>query len=304
MDEKPQEHYKLPHDTQELNRLDVQHKMWKLMVGGLYPSELDSVVGQLMTRSQPKIMDVGCGSGIWAIEMAERFPQAQIVGIDITPLKHGPTPPNFIFKQLNLAEGLPIEYTSQFDIVHCRCVCQHVREPQILVNDIVRCAKHKGLVLIPDGEWIGFDEYRRPLVPFVYNRNLSMEENVTNTRKVSSYAGWLMLFGKATRSPKYQLPNVLLQNTGRVRDIIFRELWAPTGWAGKGLAHGEEIGKITRLNMKEFFKTSMVTIIDQGVPLPVVEAWRERAMEELDERRHNVWYYTSAIVSETSRSRL
>lgn len=107
-----------------------------------------------------------------------------------------------------------------------------------------------GLILIPDGEWIGFDEDRKPLDPFVYRQDFSVEENIVNMGKFSSYAGWLELSGKATRSPKYQLPNVLLKNTGKVRDIAFTECWAPTGWAGKGIPHGGEIGAITRLNMK------------------------------------------------------
>ncbi|KAF9454304.1 S-adenosyl-L-methionine-dependent methyltransferase [Macrolepiota fuliginosa MF-IS2] len=297
--------YKLPHDVQELNRLDVQHRMWLLMVGGLYPSELSSVVERLMTSGTPRIMDVGCGSGIWAVEMAKQFPQAEVIGIDITPLKlYRPIPPNFIFRQQNLAGGLPIEYTNQFDIIHCRCVCQHVPDPQRLIDDIVRCLKPGGLALIPDGEWVAFDEDRKPLEPFVYNPSLSIEENIMNTRKLSAYGGWLNAFGRATLSPTYQFPNLLLENNGGVRNIMFREHWAPTGWAGKGIPHGEEIGAIMYLNLKEFLQTASSAITNQGVPIAVVDALRERATEELNERRHNVWYYTSAVALDAPHPKL
>lgn len=107
-----------------------------------------------------------------------------------------------------------------------------------------------GLILLADGEWIGFDEDRKPLEPFVYNPAISIEENVANTRKSSSYGGWLAAIGKASRSPKYQLPDCLLRNVNAVNGIIFRECWAPIGWAGKGVPHGEEIGKTMYTNMK------------------------------------------------------
>jgi hypothetical protein len=53
--------YRYPNDEQELDRLDMQHHMFKLvMEGKLYHVPLDN----------PKqILDIGTGSGIWPIEM-------------------------------------------------------------------------------------------------------------------------------------------------------------------------------------------------------------------------------------------
>lgn len=108
-------------------------------------------------------------------------------------------------------------------------------------------------MLIPDGEWIGFDEDRKILEPFIYDPSASVKENIARTRELSSYAGWLDQIGKVTRSPNYQLPNVLLEKTGLLENIVFQECWAPTGWAGKGIPRGEEIGAITYSNMKVRF---------------------------------------------------
>lgn len=32
-----------------------------------------------------KILDVGCGSGIWAREIAEVLPRSQVMGVDLSP---------------------------------------------------------------------------------------------------------------------------------------------------------------------------------------------------------------------------
>lgn len=58
--------YPYPNDEQELDRLDMQHHMFKLVMGGkLYNVPLDN----------PKqILDIGTGSGIWPIEMGMVVP--------------------------------------------------------------------------------------------------------------------------------------------------------------------------------------------------------------------------------------
>lgn len=40
-------------------------------------------------------MDVGTGTGIWAIDMADRFPNAQVKGIDFSPIQPNWVPPNW-----------------------------------------------------------------------------------------------------------------------------------------------------------------------------------------------------------------
>ena len=61
----------------ELDRLDLQHHVVNLLLNG----EL-----HLAPLQDPKhILDIGTGTGLWAIEMADRFPNSQIIGTDLSP---------------------------------------------------------------------------------------------------------------------------------------------------------------------------------------------------------------------------
>jgi methylase of polypeptide subunit release factors len=68
--------YLLPADDREINRLDFQHYMLRYALRGNY----------LAPVAHPQsILDVGCGTGRWALEMAREFPHANVVALDITP---------------------------------------------------------------------------------------------------------------------------------------------------------------------------------------------------------------------------
>ncbi|KAF9873066.1 methyltransferase domain-containing protein [Colletotrichum karsti] len=44
-----------------------------------------------------KILDLGTGTGIWAIDMADEFPSAEVIGTDLSPTQPEWTPPNCRF---------------------------------------------------------------------------------------------------------------------------------------------------------------------------------------------------------------
>ncbi|KAJ7850420.1 hypothetical protein B0H14DRAFT_3866608 [Mycena olivaceomarginata] len=77
--------YKLPGDRAEMERLSIQHKMWTLLIGGLYPPSVKTIVeDQVLGKSEPTILDAGCGSAIWPVEMAKLYPNAHVVGADLS----------------------------------------------------------------------------------------------------------------------------------------------------------------------------------------------------------------------------
>uniref|UniRef100_UPI0035E45754 class I SAM-dependent methyltransferase n=1 Tax=Thermogemmatispora sp. TaxID=1968838 RepID=UPI0035E45754 len=103
--------YLLPKDLGEVNRLDFQHYVLRAILRGNY----------LAPVQQPRrILDVGCGTGQWAFELARQFPQAEVIGFDLEPAKTSSSPPaNYRFVQGDLLQGLPFDNNS-FDFVHQR----------------------------------------------------------------------------------------------------------------------------------------------------------------------------------------
>ncbi|OKO98208.1 hypothetical protein PENSUB_9306 [Penicillium subrubescens] len=102
--------YPYPNDEQELDRLDMQHHMFKLvMEGKLYHVPLNN----------PKqILDIGTGSGIWPIEMATLFPNAAITGTDLSPVQPTEVPENVHFLVDDATEKEWLWEANHFDFIH------------------------------------------------------------------------------------------------------------------------------------------------------------------------------------------
>ncbi len=62
----------------ELDRLDLTHQMIRIAMGNKL---FNAPIGE----KPAKILDVGTGTGIWAIEMGDDYPDAEIIGTDLSP---------------------------------------------------------------------------------------------------------------------------------------------------------------------------------------------------------------------------
>lgn len=112
--------------------------MWRLVLdGGLYLSPID-------THPQ-KILDVGTGSGIWAMQMADAFPSAEVIAFDISPVQPSWVPPNLHFEHDDLEQEWLWKQNS-FDYVHCRFMFMSVRDWPAMLQQAYRTLKPGGYI--------------------------------------------------------------------------------------------------------------------------------------------------------------
>jgi len=84
--------YHYPNDPTETERLENQYEIIKEMMDGkLYFAPFSP------TNSPRKVLDIATGTGIWAIELGDEFPEAQVIGIGLSPIQPAFVPPNVRF---------------------------------------------------------------------------------------------------------------------------------------------------------------------------------------------------------------
>ncbi|KAJ5819316.1 Secondary metabolism regulator laeA [Penicillium riverlandense] len=82
--------YLLPCDDEEQDRLDIFHKLFtvaRVSDGLIYAPHPPS----------SRILDLGCGTGIWSIEVAQKYPESFVVGVDLAPIQPQNHPKNCDF---------------------------------------------------------------------------------------------------------------------------------------------------------------------------------------------------------------
>ncbi|KAG8945442.1 hypothetical protein FRC04_000817 [Tulasnella sp. 424] len=145
--------YYLPADQVEQARLDIQHQALKLTMNSLYAQREPVKISLNRKDRRTSLLDVGTGSGIWALEMAEEFPDTDVTGIDIVQpgiLQHSSVaiPPNCVLKVADATTEIK-KYHETFDIIHFRAA--HLGMPnfvKILLEDTANALKPGGLLLL------------------------------------------------------------------------------------------------------------------------------------------------------------
>ncbi len=132
--------YLLPKDAQEDERLRFQHYALHHAFSNHYLAPISPD-----TRT---ILDVGSGTGIWAIDMAQQFPHAHIIGVDITLTSLPHTLPNTcLFAQADILQGLPFP-ACQFDFTHQRLLVGAIPAshwPHV-VRELIRVTRPQGWI--------------------------------------------------------------------------------------------------------------------------------------------------------------
>ncbi|KAF6829245.1 methyltransferase domain-containing protein [Colletotrichum musicola] len=114
--------YNAPNDERELDRLELQHNLimrtFDGRLGTAPPNDPGAKVG--------RVLDVGTGTGIWAIEFGDEHPEADVLGVDLSAVQSKFVPPNVRFEIDDIEE--PWERPQPFDYIHSRIMTGSIRD--------------------------------------------------------------------------------------------------------------------------------------------------------------------------------
>ncbi|KAL1981103.1 hypothetical protein VTN96DRAFT_3086 [Rasamsonia emersonii] len=110
--------YIMPNDEWEQDRLDLAHHVFLILFRGeLFIAPI---------QNPETILDLGTGTGIWAMDVADAFPNARVIGTDLSAIQPRNTSPNVEFVTDDFEEDwlYPPDY---FDFIHARTIsgCVH-----------------------------------------------------------------------------------------------------------------------------------------------------------------------------------
>ncbi|EFX02118.1 methyltransferase type 11 [Grosmannia clavigera kw1407] len=128
--------YFMPNDGQQQEAIDIAHHYLTLLLNGAF--FLAPVKDNLKN-----VLDIGTGTGIWAIDVADQFPNAQVIGTDISPIQSIWVPPNAKF-EIDDATQPWTWPDNAFDFVHIRFLVGAISDWDALFSQAYRCCEPGG----------------------------------------------------------------------------------------------------------------------------------------------------------------
>ncbi|GER90019.1 hypothetical protein KDW_41810 [Dictyobacter vulcani] len=132
--------YFLPKDAEEDTRLNFQHRALYAAMGNHY---LAPIKPETTT-----ILDVGTGTGIWPIEMNRLFPEAHIIGLDVSSSSFQYTSTAaYTFMIGDVLKGLPFP-EKQFEFVHQRLLVAAIPTANwsTVIDELIRVTRPGGWI--------------------------------------------------------------------------------------------------------------------------------------------------------------
>lgn len=253
--------YFLPKDAEEDSRLNFQHRALYAAIGNHYLAPLK--------QETDTILDVGTGTGIWPVEMSRLFPQAHIIGLDVSSASFQyVSTAMYTFMLGDILQGLPFP-EKQFEFVHQRLLVAAIPTAHwpTVINELIRVTR--------PGGWIEV-----------------LEIGVTIKNAGSETARLLAWMGERSKERGFdmgmvsQLGQVLIE--AGVQDVEIHHIPAPLG------AWGGHVGSMLKANVLSAFSALKGAYCTQAQMSPAqFDTWVGDVAEEW-ERLHASYVFHAA----------
>ncbi|CAG8606382.1 3488_t:CDS:2 [Acaulospora colombiana] len=221
-------------NDEEIDRLQVQHHIFRTIWEGNFKAPVEKV----LESDNAEVLDIGCGTGIWACDLISDFPRCHITGIDSNPDLFPYQPPrNVKFHCANdYIQALSTFKDNSFDYLHMRFCWSHFTRDQwrnVVLSELMRVIKPGGWLEIVD---FSVDAQNKGPIATKY-----LQRIIEQSR---------------TRNLDYEilplLPSLLPSIPNLSPQIYHQTRLIPCGaWGGKIGAYYEKIAKSTVLKTTE-----------------------------------------------------
>ncbi|KAK3950954.1 S-adenosyl-L-methionine-dependent methyltransferase [Pseudoneurospora amorphoporcata] len=137
--------YAYPNDENEQSREEIKHTMSVMLCDG--QSFLAPVEEALEHGGQ--VLDLGTGTGIWPMQLAEEYPDAVITGIDLSPIQPSFVPENVRFFVDDIEDEW-VDPENKYDYIHMRFALHTLKDRKSLMERVIRHLKPGGYFEIQD----------------------------------------------------------------------------------------------------------------------------------------------------------
>ncbi|KAH7066162.1 S-adenosyl-L-methionine-dependent methyltransferase [Paraphoma chrysanthemicola] len=106
---------------------DEKNQSYEMVVHHLWLLTLHDKLFLAPVQNPRRILDVGSGTGLWAVDIADHFPGAEITATDLSPILYTSAPPNLTFE----IDDACSEWTypaDHFDFIHIRGLTGCIRD--------------------------------------------------------------------------------------------------------------------------------------------------------------------------------
>ncbi|CCX16256.1 Similar to Demethylmenaquinone methyltransferase; acc. no. Q9RRT0 [Pyronema omphalodes CBS 100304] len=257
----------LPNDEQEQDRMQIVDTMLSLLLDG----EL-----HLSPLSHPRrILDVGTGTGVWASDMAYKFPNTRVIGTDLSPIQVA-TPDNCTF-EIEDADDNWLYPPNYFSMVHTRNLLGGITNWKRFFDETYRS-------LHPNG-WLELHES-----PYKIYSNNPAYTDIPLMRTVTLFSDISARLGRVCGEEVFGF-KALMEAAGFV-DVTETRYRLPIGtWPDS--TNEKEIGRYNLLNCLDGIEGFALAIVGQGENIDPQEMMDEARKDILNKRAR---LYTTFII--------
>ncbi|KAJ7439816.1 S-adenosyl-L-methionine-dependent methyltransferase [Mycena galericulata] len=241
---------KTAQETAENNRLNEVHFAFKEYLGNKI------CLAPIYGTAPKKILELGCGSGAWAIDAATDFPDAQVLAVDLSPIPENiPLPKNMNFETLDVTKDFPFEEQS-FDIVHARLLLMHVPGSQVVLERAAKLVKPGGWLVLEDLDMQSMMESGGPVVKEV----IRIWRNILNSRGADGDIGRKM--------------KSIIEASGTFTEISAQKIAIPICNDGSAPKNLTRLGEVFKATVKKLVDDWAERFSAEGINKDIAEKYK------------------------------